>query len=69
MAFFPPEVALAALDEGGDRLSTEAFLPWLGLVFPLQMQATYSFPSALILLSRWGRDAPGVDLTTSQIDF
>ena len=28
-SFFPPEASLPALDGGVDRLSTEAFLPWL----------------------------------------
>ena len=45
--FFPPEASLPALDGGVDRPSTEAFLPWLELVCPLTMQASYS--SLLIL--------------------
>ena len=40
--FSPPEASLPAVDGGGDRLSTEAFLPWSDLVCPLLMQASYS---------------------------
>ena len=39
LGFFPSEVFLHALDEGVDRLSTEAFLPWSDLVCPLPMQS------------------------------
>ena len=39
--FFPPELSFPALDGGVDRLSTEAFLPWLDLVCPLPMQVSY----------------------------
>ena len=45
--FFPPEALLPALDGAVDRPSTEAFLPWLDVVCPLLMQASYS--SLLIL--------------------
>ena len=65
--FFPLEVSFPALDGGGDRLSTEAFLPWSNLVCPLLVQAPYS--SLLVLPLRWGGDAPGVDLMASQIDL
>ena len=59
--------SLPTLDGGVDRLSTEAFLPWLDLVCLLPMYAPYlSLP---VLPPRWGGDAPGVDLTASQIDF
>ena len=59
-------MSLPALDAGVDRLSTQAFLPWLDLVYPLPMQALLIPPGST---SRWGGDAPGVDLMASQIDF
>ena len=65
--FFPLEASFPALDGGVDRISTKAFLPWSGLVCPLQTQASYS--SLPVLPSRQGGDAPGVDLMASQIDF
>ena len=64
--FFPPEASLPALDGGVDRLSTEAFFPWLNLVCPLPTQVPYL--SLLGLPPRCGGDAPGVDLMASQID-
>ena len=65
--FFPPEASFTALDWGVDRLSIEASLPWSDLVCPLPTQASYS--SLPVLPPRWGRDAPGVDLTASQTDL
>ena len=62
--FFPLEASLPALDGGIDRLSTEAFLPWLDLVCPISTQVTYL--SFLVLPLRQGGDAPGVDLMASQ---
>ena len=50
LGFFPLEVSLPALDGDVDRLSTEAFLPWLDLVCPLPTQASYS--SLLVLPPR-----------------
>ena len=67
LGFFPSEVFLHALDEGVDRLSSEASLPWLGLVCPLPTQAPYS--SLLVLPMKQGGDAPGVDLMASRIYF
>ena len=64
---FPPESSFPALDGCVDRLSTEAFLPWLDLVCPLLMQVSYS--SLLVLPPRRGGDAPGIDLMTSQTDL
>ena len=65
--FFPPEVSLSTLGGGVDRLSTEAFLPWSGLVCPLWTQGPYSSP--LVLPQMWGGDAPRIDLMASQIDL
>ena len=65
--FFPPEASLPALVGGVDRFSTEAFLPWSDLICPLLMQAPYS--SLPVLPLRWGGDAPGVDLMSSQSDL
>ena len=65
--FSPPEASLPAVDGGGDRLSTEAFLPWSDLVCPLLMQASYS--SLPVLPQRRTGDALWVDLMASQIDF
>ena len=62
-ALFLLEASLPALDGGVDRLYTKDFLPWLDLVCPLVTQATYS--SLQVLQSRWGGDAPGVDLMAS----
>ena len=64
--FFPLEVYLPCLEVGVDRLSTEAFFPWLNLVCPLPTQVPYL--SLLGLPPRCGGDAPGVDLMASQID-
>ena len=50
-----------------DTFYTEAFLPWLDLVCPLLMQVLYS--SLPALPPRWGGDAPGVDLVSSQTDL
>ena len=61
------EASLPALDGGVDRLFHEAFLPWLNLVCPLPMQATYL--SLLVLPPRWGGDAPGVDPMASLTDI
>ena len=55
------------LDGGVDRISTEAFLPWLDLVCPLPTQAPYL--SLLVLPPRRGGDVPGLDLMVSQTDF
>ena len=63
---FLPEVSLPALDGGVDRVYAEAFLPWLDLVCPLLMQTPYL--SLMVLPSRQGGDAPGVDLMASQTD-
>ena len=49
--FFLLEVSLPALDRDVDRLSTQAFLPWLDLVYPLPVQAPYS---SLLVLPRGG---------------
>ena len=62
-ALFLLEASLPALDGGVDTLYTKAFLPWSDLVCPLVTQATYS--SLQVLPSRWGGDAPGVDLMAS----
>ena len=62
-AIFLLEASLPALDGGVDRLYTKAFLPWLDLVCPLLTQVLYS--SLPVLLTRWGGDAPGVDLMAS----
>ena len=64
--FFLPEASLPALDGGGDRLSTKAFLPWLDLVCPLLTQMPYS--SLLVLPPRQGGDEAWVDLMASQTD-
>ena len=65
-AIFLLEMSLPVLDEGVDRLYTEAFLPWSDLVCPLLTQVPYL--SFLVLPPRWGGDAPGVDLMTSLTD-
>ena len=62
-SLFLLEASLPALDGGVDRLYTKAFLSWSELVCLLTMQATYS--SLLVLPSRWGGDAPGIDLMAS----
>ena len=67
LGFFPMEASFPAQDGHVDRLYTEAFLPWLDLVCPLQMQVPYS--SLLALPLTRGGDAPGVDLMASQADF
>ena len=65
--FFPPEASLPVLVGGVDKFSTKAFLPWSDLICPLLMQAPYS--SLPVLPGRWGGDAPGVDLMSSQSDL
>ena len=68
--FFPPEAPLLSLDQCGDRLSFEALFLWSDLVCPLLTQVPLFFLSALLVLPlRWNRDAPGVYLMVSQIDF
>ena len=67
--FFLPEAILSSLDEGGNRLSIEVFLPWSDLACPLLTQVPSLFLSALLVPLRWNRDAPGVYLMASQTDF
>ena len=55
------------LDGDVDRISTDAFLPWLDLVCPLLTQVPYL--SLLVLPPRWGGDVPRLDLMASQTDF
>ena len=59
-------MSLPVLDEGVDRLYTEAFLPWLDLICALPTQVPY--PSLPLLSARRGGDAPGVDLMASVTD-
>ena len=65
-ALFLLEASLPALDGCVDRLYIKGFLSWSDLVCPLLMQAIYS--SLLVVPSRQGGEAPGVDLLASLTD-